>query len=134
VIDLPPILTDKQLARLNAIMANQPTAAYMSAGRADAIPKDEWRLWRVEKVKCPHSMHWPAGNYTALLRYTDSTLYSGGETVMADNPVELSKHLQAAMTARGNVLVTGLGLGCVLRMLQANDRVDRLRSSKSLGM
>lgn len=126
MIDLPPILSDEQMAKLYAIMGQEPTATYMSAGRADAIPKGEKRLWRTMKVKCPHSRHWPAGDYTTLLRYTDATLYTGGETVMADNPVELSKHLQAATTAAGRVLVTGLGLGCVLRMLQANPRVESI--------
>lgn len=53
-------------------------------------------------------------------------MHKGGETVMADNPIELRKHLAFALAARGRVLVTGLGLGCVLRMLQCNPRVTHI--------
>lgn len=106
--------------------------AILAAGRADAIPEWSAGLWHIQKVvvtapgAMPDGKRCPAGRYTALRRFTNSTLMTGGETVMADNPIELRKHLQAAMTARGAVLVTGLGLACVVRMLQANDRVRRI--------
>ena len=40
----------------------------------------------------------------------------GGHTVMDDSDVELSRHLDAVRHATGNVLKTGLGFGCFIRM------------------
>jgi len=45
---------------------------------------------------------------------------------MNDFPKELKKHLEFIRRARGRVLVTGLGLGCVIRGLIANDKVDHI--------
>lgn len=106
--------------------------AILAAGRATTIPAGSAGLWAVRKVHVtmpgifPNGEQCPPGDYTALTRYTNSTLYNGGETVMADNPHELRLHLAAAVAARGRVLVTGLGLACVLRMIQANPRVQHI--------
>jgi hypothetical protein len=127
----------EQIARrwkwINLAMKGQ-IARYMEAGRADAIPKDWKGLWRVVKCQVPQAgvvfqngEVCPSGKFTKLLRLTNATLLGGlGECVMSDDPAELSKHLNAAVRARGNVLVTGLGLGCVLRMLQENQNVERI--------
>lgn len=106
--------------------------AMMKAGCAASVPIGESGLWRVEKINVAHAMPFgesgeicPKGNYTALLRWTEGhPPPTNGETVMADNPIELRKHVAFAMAARGNVLVTGLGLACVARMLQQNPRVN----------
>lgn len=49
-----------------------------------------------------------------------------GTVVMEDSRIELQKHLPIWMEARGRVLVTGLGLGCVVRGLLANRDVDHI--------
>lgn len=62
---------------------------------------------------------------TRLCRWTIATLHQRhGEIVMEDSRSELSKHLPIWMAARGRVLKTGLGLGCVVRGLLANPDVD----------
>ena len=63
---------------------------------------------------------------TGLYRYTDATLHDGGECVMSDDPRELRRHLPAVLSASGHVLVTGLGLGCVVRGLLTNPRVTHI--------
>lgn len=66
----------------------------------------------------------PPGVYTSLFCLTESTMLKGGELVMHDFPGELNKHLHFMRQARGDVLITGLGLGCVARGCLANPRVD----------
>lgn len=99
--------------------------------KATAIPEGQRGLWNVVKqhFKMPY-MHtyrkrWvPMGDYTSLCRVTDATLHTPmGEVVMEDTPPELKSHLQFILSAHGDVLVTGLGLGCVARGLQANPNV-----------
>lgn len=46
-----------------------------------------------------------------------------GEIIMEDSRRELSRHLPILLCACGRVLVTGLGLGCVIRGLLANPAV-----------
>jgi hypothetical protein len=66
-------------------------------------------------------------HYTALLRSTLATLHRNmGETVMEDSPRELRKHLPILMNARGRVLISGLGLGCVVRGLLSRPEVTRI--------
>lgn len=48
------------------------------------------------------------------------------DVVMEDSPRELSKHLPIWMAARGRILVTGLGLGCVARGLLASPAVEHI--------
>lgn len=114
-------------------MLNQ--AETLERMRADCIPVSDCGLWRVVRVLCTERGRevWRrecegepplAGReYTSLLRYTDSTIHIGGETVMTDEPGELRKHLAFVRAARGDVLVTGLGLACVVRGLQCSPRV-----------
>ena len=45
---------------------------------------------------------------------------------MSDDPRELRRHLPIVRRASGRVLVTGLGLGCVVRGLLANARVKHV--------
>lgn len=73
-----------------------------------------------EYPEIPHVM-------TSLCRWTDDTIYSGqGESVMSDDPMELRKHLPIVLAASGRVLISGLGLGCVVRGLLARPAVTRI--------
>jgi hypothetical protein len=64
---------------------------------------------------------------TLLLRHSWATLHrADGEIVMEDSRRELQKHLPIWMKAKGRVLVTGLGLGCVVRGLLANRDVEHI--------
>jgi spermidine synthase len=64
---------------------------------------------------------------TQLLTHTMATLHlKHGEVVMEDSQVELRKHLPIWMKAEGSVLVTGLGLGCVVRGLLASRKVREI--------
>ncbi len=48
------------------------------------------------------------------------------EVVMEDSPRELRRHLPIWMSAHGRVLITGLGLGCVVRGLLSSPVVDHI--------
>jgi hypothetical protein len=64
---------------------------------------------------------------TILRRWTPATVHlAAGEVVMEDSYRELSRHLPIWFAARGRVLVTGLGLGCVVRGLLASPYVDHI--------
>lgn len=49
-----------------------------------------------------------------------------GDVVMEDSFTELSRHLPIWMAAHGRVLITGLGLGCVVRGLLASPDVEHV--------
>lgn len=109
----------------------------LTAMKADSIPAGWSGLWYIYKIKftksTPNFRHSkpvvvPPGDYTFLHRLTDASLYSDppGECVMEDTPFELSTHLGFVMRAYGQVLVTGLGLGCVVRGLLANRAVGHV--------
>lgn len=68
----------------------------------------------------------PAGAYTNLWRKTEATMHTYGELVMHDTPQELQTHLNFMLRARGTVLITGLGLGCVARGCLANPAVEHV--------
>ncbi len=64
---------------------------------------------------------------TLLGRPTLGTLHRHyGEVVMEDSRRELARHLPILLSARGRVLVTGLGLGCVVRGLLAKREVEHV--------
>lgn len=96
---------------------------------AASVPEASSGLWWIVRIfaRLEARSHGPRtsppGIYTFLRRVTDASLLLGGETVMSDDPVELSRHLEPIAAAHGRVLVTGLGLGCVLRGLLANPDV-----------
>ncbi len=113
----------------------------LTAMRADMIPAQERGRWSVSKgeitieraesfkrlalaKKCPAV---DAGHYTWLHCLTLATMHRPpGETVMNDFGHELRKHLEFILLARGRVLVTGLGLGCVVRGLLAHGMVEHI--------
>jgi hypothetical protein len=64
---------------------------------------------------------------TMLCRYTTATMHKEhGEVVMEDSLRELRRHLPIWLHARGRILVTGLGLGCVVRGLLASPDVEHI--------
>jgi hypothetical protein len=55
------------------------------------------------------------GNYTGL--------YRNGQIIMSDSPDEIDDFRWFTRFATGNILVTGLGLGCVTEMLAKKEEV-----------
>lgn len=106
----------------------------LSAARATNIPAGWSGLWFVKKLQLVTDQQTtkgdlvPAAVYTCLFRMTTGTMHCDppGVVVMEDTPVELKKHLQFMFRAQGDVLVTGLGLGCVVRGLLANPNVEHV--------
>lgn len=111
---------------------------YIEAARCPPSLKPQsfglWNIQRIQAAGMPCSttemaMHRGMvgfDDYTLLRRITWETIDTMGEIVMEDSARELKKHLPIWMKARGRVLVTGLGLGCVVRGLLANRDVDRI--------
>jgi len=107
-------------------------AAVLEAMRATHIPEATSGLWRVHRwsprtpqVNRDGEIVAP-GTYTSLRRLTWETADAGGEAVMSDDLPELRKHLEPIFRARGRVLVSGLGLGCVVRGFLANPAVEHV--------
>lgn len=107
-------------------------ADYLQAARVPAtVAPQTFGLWTIERRLAKDSILGEldlvgADDYTLLRRMTDATLHRGGEIVMEDSRRELSKHLPIWLAARGRVLKTGLGLGCVVRGLLANPAVEHV--------
>lgn len=110
---------------------------YINAARVpDSVPSGQhgpWEIYRQDIHKVVHWTDWRqrqrAGfpSITVLARMTDATLHTEhGDVVMEDSREEMEKHLPIWMAGRGDVLVSGLGLGCVVRGLLANQRVNRI--------
>lgn len=109
----------------------------LEAMKAGSIPEGLAGLWYIMKLDIADdrlstrhgkAVLLPAGKYTFLYRLTDATLHHDppGEVVMEDTPFELQTHLGFVMNAHGRVLVTGLGLGCVVRGLLQNPDVQHI--------
>ena len=97
------------------------------AMRADAVSVGKYGLWEVVHHDYPRYLTFGYGFCTGLYHITEASLHLGhGEMVMIDHVIELRKHLEFILKASGNVLVTGLGLGCVIRGLGVNEKVDRI--------
>lgn len=109
---------------------------YLRAARCPStLAAQEFGLWSIEKRAAPESE--PHGamfraliggpEQTVLGRITEATMHQPpGEIVMEDSTQELSRHLPIWLRARGRVLITGLGLGCVVRGLLASPQVERI--------
>ncbi len=105
----------------------------LKAMKANNIPEGSVGLWSVNRMHLDviqagiatlqYKRKFEPGEITALHRVTMATMHHHGECVMDDSISELQKHLNFCLRARDNVLVTGLGLGCVLRGLLAVDQV-----------
>ena len=105
----------------------------LKAAKAEAIPEGMSGLWFIVKAQTDKVLQevdgkttfLPPGLYTHLYRMTEATMDKcpPGVVVMEDTPFELRTHLQFMLRAYGHILVTGLGLGCVVRGLLANETV-----------
>ena len=92
-------------------------------------PSGPFGLWNVRRDRVPdrETRGWGAVRLqTSLLRATAATLHIDGETVMEDSAREISRHLPILMRASGTVLVSGLGLGCVVRGLAKKPEVEHI--------
>ena len=96
----------------------------------DTLGSGTFGPWTIERIRAEgpaHRARRGRRRYTALYRRTRTTAHGRhGEIVMEDSDRELSQHLQVWMRARGRVLITGLGLGCVVRGLAANEAVESI--------
>jgi hypothetical protein len=112
---------------------------YLSAARVPDSVRSEvfgpWRILRRSMEEFPSPVMNRLGlreagepaRYTLLLRHTMASLHqSFGDVVMEDSRRELRRHLPIWLNARGSVLVTGLGLGCVVRGLLAKPDITSI--------
>jgi hypothetical protein len=103
-------------------------AKILEAMRADAIPESMSGLWSIQRLPC-FDVPGIADPVlcTHLFRVTEATLHlPHGECVMVDHRQELRSHLNFIIQASGRVLVSGLGLGCVVRGLLAKQTITRI--------
>lgn len=108
---------------------------YLEAARVpESLQPQKFGLWSIQRKT--FSRETKAGaiqialvgwiSQTILLRMTAATMHLDGVIVMEDGVSELRRHLPIWLAARGRVLVTGLGLGCVLRGLLAKPEVEHV--------
>lgn len=111
----------------------------LSARVPYALKPQTFGNWKIDRRKLPHDLSKIMGcfDYTLLFHKIFPTPDmsnihrlddDGGmlDIVMEDSPRELRKHLPIWLKARGRVLKTGLGLGCVVRGLLANEQVEHI--------
>jgi hypothetical protein len=112
---------------------------YIYAARVpDRLKPQVFGPWKIDRLNIHTIKGWQLQlktrirvgfpSFTLLLRVSWAKLHHREpyEVVMEDSQQELRKHLPIWLRARGNVLVTGLGLGCVVRGLLANRDVDHI--------
>lgn len=109
--------------------------ALMDAARVpETVEPETHGLWTIQRFQARDAYSRAVVGYpsqTRLFLLTAATLHlegscQPGDLVMEDSETELSRHLAILMVARGRVLVTGLGLGCVARGLAAKPEVDHV--------
>lgn len=109
----------------------------LKAAKAYDIPCAWSGLWFIRKrwVKEPEFANnngrevvLPPDEYKMLFRVTDSTMHLNvpGDCVMNDTPHEILTHMNFMLRAHGRVLITGLGLGCVVRGCLVNPNVKEI--------
>lgn len=102
----------------------------IEAAKATYIPESTSSLWSIHKkeIKEPRiAKHrgkerfvFP-GTITYLSKFTEASMHlPHGEIIMEDSIYELNTHMGFMLKAKGNILITGLGLGCVIRGSLAN--------------
>lgn len=109
---------------------------YLQAARCpETVVPQTFGLWTIQRRSAPAEeparamfRYFVGAEFqTALCRATGATMhFDGGETVMEDSLQELRRHLPIWLHARGRVLITGLGLGCVVRGLLASPHVSHI--------
>lgn len=113
---------------------------FINAARVpDDFPITTFGNWRLDRVKTTRPCDHMAGFATfvslrnrikveptmANIHVIDDDGYVW-DVVMEDSRSELEKHLPIWMSAKGHVLKTGLGLGCVVRGLMVNDDAEKI--------
>src|SRR5271154_6313451 len=106
-------------------------AVYLASARVPkSVPSGTFGLWEIfrQSAQTLGDLAAMGGTETTVLsRMTLATMHlEHGEIVMEDSRTELCRHLPIWWRARGHVLVTGLGLGCVARGLLANPAVEHV--------
>lgn len=105
----------------------------------------ERELWRIRRIpitgelvkvlaKAKHLTErmefrgmWVDGAHTTLERLTLASMMADrGEVVMEDSRRELARHLPILLRGTGRILVSGLGLGCVVRGLLSKPEVTHV--------
>ncbi len=106
---------------------------FLAAARVPAsLESQQFGLWTIRRQSAPTDgvrRLMGSESWTYLAKLTTGTMHmeeTGGEIVMEDSKRELSRHMPIWMAARGRVLITGLGLGCVVRGLLANPAVTHI--------
>lgn len=103
----------------------------LRAMQASNIPAGTHGLWEVRKRNVPaYLMLCKGAEYvpcTELFRSTLATLNQDhGELVMVDHWIECKTHLEFILKAKGRILITGLGLGCVVRGLVSHGKATSI--------
>lgn len=105
-----------------------------SARVPDHVAEQSFGPWEIKRHRIERTLagaiaifECGTDRFAALHQHTAETLMQDhGEVVMEDTPRELARHLPIWLEARGRVLVTGLGLGCVVRGLLHKPEVDHV--------
>lgn len=100
---------------------------YMRAARVpETLKPKEFFPWTILRRPTPIEIGF-FPTQTLLCRWSTGSLHTlHGEIVMDDSLPELRRHLPIWMAARGRVLKTGLGLGCVVRGLLIKPEVEHI--------
>lgn len=112
-------------------MSAPDPAAFIRAARVpESVKVQDFGLWNIIRQDTSAPIDRLRAGFptiTALCRWTDATIHLPfGEVVMEDSVEELRKHLPIYFAARGRVLITGLGLGCVVRGLLSKPEVEHI--------
>jgi predicted membrane-bound spermidine synthase len=114
---------------------------FLNAARVPAsIQPQKFGPWEIERVPLPLLPEKFGGSsrqpHMTVLRHEITMDYSNMhkandegrvmDVVMEDSAPELRRHLPIWMQAHGRVLITGLGLGCVVRGLLTSPRVEHI--------
>lgn len=105
---------------------------FLAAARCSGVELGEFGPWQIvrKNVESLQSALIQGNAPVTFLRHAVepslANLHLGYQTVMDDGRQELKRHLPIWLAARGRVLVTGLGLGCVVRGLLASPSVEHI--------
>jgi len=104
----------------------RPQDFIRAAGVPLTVQPQVYGLWTIERRPWQLGTIFDRTHYTILRHLTLGTLHQGGDVVMEDGVFELVRHLPIWLAAKGTVLITGLGLGCVVRALLINPAVTHI--------
>lgn len=101
----------------------------------ESVPVGPFGLWVIDRHHFTNDNFMQAyrkafqvgyDSFTALMRWHGGNLHTAPECVMEDTTKELRRHLPILLRASGCVLVSGLGLGCVVRGLLSKPEVTHV--------